>query len=351
MKSVSKDEFLRLSRRVSEGGGEAAASECAAQEINRNYLINGGFDIWQRGTSQTSSGYSSDDRWNNANSGSTKTHSRQAFTAGQTDVPNNPMYYSRTIAASSAGVSNYVLKTQRIEEVSTFSGESVTLSFWAKADAAKDMAISFKQNFGSGGSAQVAGIGAQKVSLSVSWQKFEITVSIPSISGKTVGANSCLALYFWFDAGSDYNARTDSLGQQSGTFDVAQCKVEKGSAATDFLSREFAQELILCERYYEKTYAYNTNPGTATAIGSSYEPLTRNSTAYTPGIRYQVEKRIVPTVTLYSTSTGASGKIKNGGDKTAVAGDKSVNGFGWVQITSGVSSSAAYIQAAMDAEL
>ena len=54
----------------------------------KNWIINGMFDVWQRGTSQTSIGYGSDDRWQNAHQVSTKTHSRQAFIVGQTDVPN-----------------------------------------------------------------------------------------------------------------------------------------------------------------------------------------------------------------------------------------------------------------------
>ena len=48
-----------------------------------NALINGGFDLWQRATSQTASGYGSDDRWNNGNVGTTIVHSRQTFTLGQ----------------------------------------------------------------------------------------------------------------------------------------------------------------------------------------------------------------------------------------------------------------------------
>lgn len=68
----------------------------------KNYIINSNFDYWQRNTTQTSSGYGSDDRWINDHGGSTKAHSRQAFTLGQTDVPNDPKYFSRTVVTSVA---------------------------------------------------------------------------------------------------------------------------------------------------------------------------------------------------------------------------------------------------------
>ena len=103
-------------------------------------------------TSQTSSGYGSDDRWINEHAGSTKTVSRQTFTVGQTDVPGNPKFWSRTVVSSVAGASNFVVKSQKIESVATLSGQTVALSFWAKADATKNMAVEFTQNFGSGGS-------------------------------------------------------------------------------------------------------------------------------------------------------------------------------------------------------
>jgi hypothetical protein len=221
----------------------------------RNKIINGNFDIWQRGTSQTSSGYGSDDRWVNDNFGSTKTTSRQAFTLGQTDVLGNPQYFSRTVVTSVAGASNYVFKSQRIEGVRTFSGQTVTLSFWAKADASKNMAIEFNQVFGTGGSpsASVTGIGVTTCNLTTAWKKFTVTTTLPSIAGKTLGANNddCLYLLFWFDAGSSFNSRTNSLGQQSGTFDIAQVQIEAGSVATPFEQRPIGTELQLCQRYYQ----------------------------------------------------------------------------------------------------
>lgn len=224
----------------------------------KNHIINGNFDIWQRGTSQTTHGYGSDDRWSNNNNtvGSTKTHSREACTDTERALFNAPSF-SRTVVSSVAGASSYVLKTQHIEDVTKLAGKTVTLSFWAKADSNKNIAIEFRQRFGTGGtpSTDVLGIGPQLVELTTTWQKKTITVTLPSIVGKTLGTDglhtTALALYFWFDAGHLYNSRTANLGQQSGTFDIAQVQLEEGSVATPFEQRPYALELSLCQRYFE----------------------------------------------------------------------------------------------------
>lgn len=219
----------------------------------KNKLINGGFPIWQRATSQTGANYGSDDRWLNAHTGSTKTHSRQAFALGQTDVPGNPEYFSRTVVTSSPGASNNVIKIQRIESVLTLAGETATLSFWAKADASRNIAIEFVQIFGTGGSpsSPVNTIGVTTCALTTTWQQFTATVNIPSISGKTLGTNGddTLALFIWFDAGSDYDSRTNSLGQQSGTFDLAQIQFEPGAIQTPFENRPDPVEFLLCQHF------------------------------------------------------------------------------------------------------
>jgi hypothetical protein len=274
----------------------------------KNKIINGNFDFWKRGTSQTSNGYGSDDRWRNSNSGSTKTTSRQTFTLGQTDVPNNPKYFSRTVVTTGSGASDYVIKRQKIEGVNTFAGETVTLSFYAKADSSKNIAVEFGQYFGSGGtpSATVDGIGVTTLNLTSSWQKFTVTVDIPSISGKTLGtdSNDLLQLNFWFDAGSDWNTRTNSLGNQSGTFDIAQVQLEKGSVATPFENRPIGIEETLCERYYTEGYYYNV-------MGVSNSNITNS---YYSWFNFPVTMREIPSITgTNSQGTFATGYTRKDG--------------------------------------
>ena len=241
----------------------------------KNHIINGNFDIWQRGTSQTTSGYGSDDRWTNDNVGSTKTHSRVACTDTERALF-NASAFSRTVVTSVAGADSYVIKQQKIEDVTKLAGKTITLSFWAKADSNKNIAVEFQQRFGSGGtpSTDLYGISSQLVSLTTTWQKKTITVTLPSIVGKTLGTDgvhtSSTGVVFWFDAGSYFNSRAANLGQQSGTFDIAQVQLEEGSVATPFEHRPIGLELSLCQRYFynfvnvDALYRINTAVGLTT---------------------------------------------------------------------------------------
>ena len=270
----------------------------------RNAIINGNFDIWQRGTSFTGSEYGAD-RWFHGRAGTTHTATRQAFTLGQTDVPGEPTYFCRTVVSSVAGAGNFSLLLQYIEDVRTFAGQQVTVSFWAKADATKNIAVELVQGFGSGGSPStgVTAIGVSKVSIGTTFQKVTVTATVPSISGKTLGTNNNdnLALLFWFDAGSDFNARTDSLGQQSGTFEIAQVQVEPGPVATPFERRPIGTELALCQRYYigsnEEAYLGASAYGVQTTAVS---------------VIFPVQMRATPTITMTST-----GSINTTGSFTA----------------------------------
>lgn len=284
------------------------AQEIMDAEINHypgyNYIINGNFDIWQRGTSQTTSGYGSADRWACDNYGTTNTASQQSFTLGQTNVPDNPKYYMRHVVNSVAGVNNHCVMIQRIEHVKTLAGKTATLSFWAKAGSNKNIAIEFFQTFGTGGtpSSFVPGIGPQLVALTTSWKKYTVTVDIPSIAGKTLGTdgNDCLIVYFWFDAGSTYATRAANLGQQSGTFDIANISLVEGDIDVKPIPRSYGEGLALCQRYYE-VGSGETNFPFHPVAATTYK--TESNCFYS----FKVTKRTVPTISYTTLNmTGVS---------------------------------------------
>jgi hypothetical protein len=263
----------------------------------RNRLINGGFDVWQRGVSQTLNGYGSADRWSCAHLGSTKTASRQAFALGQTEVPGNPAYFIRHVINSVAGAANYCSLNQRIEGVRSLAGKTATLTFWAKADAARSIAVEFWQRFGTGGSpsSDVFGGPVQKLAITTSWKKYTVKGLIPSILGKTLGSNGddFLALSIWFDAGANHNLRTGNLGQQSGTFEIARVSLVEGDATDEedpFSPRHPQQELTLCQRYYEAH--------TVSSIGLLYRGNVTSGQVYATLVHFLVEKRAVPSISI-----------------------------------------------------
>ena len=263
----------------------------------KNYIINGNFDVWQYGTSQTVSGYGSDDRWGNANNGSTKTHSQITCTDTERALF-NASKFSRTVVSSVVGASNFVLKQQAIEDITKLAGQTVTLSFWAKADSSKNIEVQMIQTFGSGGSPStfLNTIGQQLVSLTSTWQKKTITITVPSIIGKTLGTDGVHTTASWlrftFDAVSGYEGST--VGQQSGTFDIAQVQLEEGSVATTFENRPYGLELSLCQRY-------------ARPIPNSFEIAFTGEYTY-GGFRYTFsEMRTIPTVTSMGSFIAGGG--------------------------------------------
>lgn len=237
----------------------------------KNWIINGMFDVWQRGTNIVNTINAetySIDRFNTfLVGGTTSTTSQQAFAVGQIDVPNNPKFFSRHVVVSGGLATSRCMFQQKIEDISKLSGKTVSVSFWIKADANKNVSIELTQDFGVGGSSPIVGIGVQKFSISTVWQRLTKTIVVPSVAGKTLGDKSHLKLVVWFDAGSDHNARTDSLGNQSGTFDIANISLVEGSVAVECQNQPYADVFRECRRYVKKYDGTSTHQ---TAFGFAY---------------------------------------------------------------------------------
>jgi hypothetical protein len=169
---------------------------------------------------------------------------------------------------------------QRIENVQTFAGQTATFSFWGKADSARTVTSEIVQSFGSGGSGAVVTSGASH-SFTTAWQRFTVTFTVPSISGKTVGTSSFLSprLYWTTAAGS--------------TIDTWGWQLEAGSVATAFqtATATIQGELAACQRYYWRNYSTtSTNFGWFGVMGTG-----ASSTSISGFINHPVKMRVSPT--------------------------------------------------------
>lgn len=242
----------------------------------RNAIINGDFSVNQRAfTSVTTGPTYGFDRWRQLVSGGTVTYSSQAFTLGNQISGQESANFARIVTSGQSAAGDLGILEQPIEGVRTFAGQTITISFWAKAGSGTPkVAVEFIQNFGTGGSpsATVNNYVGQ-VTLSTSWVRYSLTFNVPSISGKTLGTsnNDAVNLYLWVSGGSNWNSRNGSLGIQNGTFDFWGVQVEAGSDMTTFERRPQQVELALCQRYYYRingmanTYTLVANGGVCSA--------------------------------------------------------------------------------------
>jgi hypothetical protein len=207
-------------------------------QAGKNKIINGDFGINQRGfTTTTTTSIYIFDRYRTSASDGTSTFTAQIFTPGAAPVAG----YESTnyLDIASTGQTLTTARTsveQRIEDVRTLAGQTATISFWAKAaSGTPSITPELAQIFGSGGSASVTAIGATKIPITTSWARYTVSgVSVPSVSGKTIGTGSELRLTFWTSAGSAEATRSASLGIQTATISIWGVQVEYGSKATPF---------------------------------------------------------------------------------------------------------------------
>jgi hypothetical protein len=274
----------------------------------KNRIINGDFRFNQRGfTSNSTDNTYNFDRWVQANGGSTGTLTitPQTFTPGTAPVSGyEAINYVQCVTAAGASTNTFALLNQYIEDTRTFAGQTVTLSFWAKATSGTPkIATEIGQNFGSGGSPSAAVYTAGgSVTLSTSWARYSTTISVPSVAGKTFGTTantSYLAATLWLSSGSTFNTRSSSIGLQNATFQIWGVQLEAGSTATAFQTATgtVQGELAACQRYYIR----RTGTGGPLAFGMAPNSTTIAQTYF----QHPVTMRTAPSA-IEVSGVGAS---------------------------------------------
>lgn len=281
----------------------------------RNLAINGAMDIWQRGTSFSGLGsldtYSADrmhsvaydTSFANASGGQID---RVAIYGTILDGVN----FSHALKVSPSSSWKLAYLDQRVEDVTKFSGVSVTVSYYVRASEDVTLTVTPRVNqvFGSGGSSTVATYMSEEThNLTTDWQRISYTIFCPSISGKTVGSGSFADFYI-------YQA-TDLSALSSGWVQVTGLQIEYGQIATPFEQRSYGEELALCQRYYQTltvadTYHY---------IGGLMAALTTTGLVQT--FHLSPPMRAAPSF----TSTGFRWKRLTGGLSNMTLSSVSVN--------------------------
>jgi hypothetical protein len=260
----------------------AAATGLSYKEdyaAGKNKVINGDFTINQRAfTSVTANATYTFDRWQTTivAGGGTVTVTPQTFTPGAAPVAGyEGKNFLRMVTASMSTSASLAQMNNNLEDVRTFAGETITVSFWAKAASGTPFIMAYvNQNFGTGGSpsSPVFTTGTAKQAITTSWARYSFVINVPSISGKTLGTDannsSYLSIRFVVSSGSDYDASIGAFGVQNNTFDIWGVQAEAGSVATAFQTATgtLQGELAACQRYYQRT----TNTQTFGALGNGF---------------------------------------------------------------------------------
>jgi len=281
--------------------------ESVEYAAGKNKIINGDFGVWQRGTSftPTSQTYTADRfAMTSDGAGATRTITQQTFTLGSAPVAGYEgkyfLRYNQSVAGS-GGTGNYLF--QRIEDVRTFAGQTVVLSFWAKADATRTVSLTLGQIFGTGGSPSTqVDTSLGSVSLTTSWVRYTKSVAVPSIAGKTIGTDSggltsSLQVLFTYPTNATM------------TIDLWGVQLEASSTASDFQTATgtLQGELAACQRYYLKPQL--TGAFAFYAVGAA-----RSATVVDFCYTLPVSMRVVPTAVDYANAA----IIANGVGATAL---------------------------------
>ena len=320
---------------------------------NRRLTINGDMKIAQRGTSNTTEGYGTVDRFRQAYSGQD-----EAPTQSQVDVASGTTPYSQGFRkafritngnqTSGAGSSDLILMRHRLEAQDiassgwnyTSSSSFITLSFWCKSSVAQNFYIRLET---SDGTAQ--GYYMETGSLTAdTWTK--ITKTIPGNSNLQFDNDANVGLTIeWvqfygtdktgsvsLDSWAAYNnsIRTPDMTStwwttNDATWELTGVQLEVGSVATDFEFRTVGQELALCQRYFYKYDSSNIQMNLNRTGGR------RIANVYLP-----VEMRGTPTVSITTQfdDGGATISAANIGEKH----------FNFVQASSNASNDAPNVQ-------
>jgi len=292
-------------------------------KLEKNAIINGNFDFWQRGTSFTTATSHTADRWICNEGLATGT----ANVTRSTDVPTVASTYSFLLTTGTTQASpaaGEIYTVQHKLEGGNFlrlAGKIFTVSFYVKTSIAGTYAFALRNS----------GVDRSYVTTyttaTTGWEYKTIVIPASPAGGTwnytngvgliidwVIGAGSSFVTASpgsWISANAVNVAGTTFLpATAASTFQLAQVMINEGGTAGSFSTAggNLANELVLCQRYYEKSYSLDVAPGTADFTGGvgAGTPSVTGGGDRVNGPRFAVQKRATPTVVNYNPNSAAA---------------------------------------------
>ena len=293
---------------------------------NRNLIINGAMQVAQRGTSSTSNGFQTVDRFNLGASGNDEvpTQAQVDVAAGTTPYTlgfRKAFKLTNGNQTSGAGAGDFVFIKYTIEaqDIATSgwnfksTGSFVTLSFWVKSSVAQNFYCYIEMP---DSPEQVYPFETGTLSADT-WTK--ITKTIPGNNNIVVNNDNgegfkIFISQFWgtnfTDSGRALNTwAAFNSGQRmpdftstwyttnDATFEITGVQLEVSDHATSFEFLSFSDELRKCQRYFYKTTETNHGFVPAYQYHRDYKMIV---------VHYNVPMRATPTVTKTMSDTSSS---------------------------------------------
>jgi hypothetical protein len=269
---------LNLLSNASAAGGtqllsNAAGTSFAYQPVmagGKNFLINGGFDIWARGISFSAPNAYTADRWYAAANGT--------WTQDTTLLATGQQYSLKATTTASQALAVY----QAIETKNSIplAGQTVTFSFYLAASTASTVYATLDYSTATDVSptGSWTNISTNTVSVTTQMVRSTITAIVPST------AKSVRVSYY-----------TGTLASGVSIY-IGANQLEIGSVATAFsrAGGTFQGELAACQRYYVRFNASNTYAPFGVGISTS-------TTVAAIYVTFPTTMRVAPTTSDYST--------------------------------------------------
>jgi len=315
------------------GGTGATGSAPDPVFISKNKLINGNFDIWQRGNSFTgnSNRYFAD-RWVRFSDSSALakitngTLSRGTFTPGQTNVAGNPTYYAVcSLIYSGITTSDFVGIENKIENGDNFIGEKVYVDGYVRMQGTTGATLDVYIRRSIDGSTYTTEEFTDRVyAPGTTWTSFLVGHTV-AFTGSTFTNDGFTSIGF--------KVNEVPSGQ---TLEISNVRAfaTQGVTLEDSPFREQTdtqEELRKCSKFYQRTYGLDNTDASVTMLNSTDPDFTavRFSATSTNEFYYDfpVEMRDTPTLTIYSPATGVT---TDGYNKTAALDMRLTSGTsGW----------------------